>query len=156
MFNPQPQLVHRQTVEVTAATCHNLSLFKGMKCTFLVTQRWPTFAEILKEYRKLDDTIVMRLNRANARMRDHNRHQTTNGEQTLQDQACHNVWRELVGKLYFYRYEPRTIICAANWTRRRQLIGFCGDVMDQLLAEKETTVDGDQTPSFKTKVRLYN
>ena len=61
----------------------------------------PTFIEILKEYRKLDDTIVMRLNRANARMRDRNRHQTPKETQTLQDQACANVWRELVGKKYF-------------------------------------------------------
>jgi len=65
------------------------------------------FSEILKEYRKLDDTIVMRLNRANARMRDHNRHQTPNEKQTLQDQACDDVWRELVGKSYLYEYEPR-------------------------------------------------
>ena len=39
----------------------------------------------------------------------------------------------------------------ANWTRRRQLIGFCVDVVDQSLAE----ADGDQNPALRAKVRKY-
>jgi hypothetical protein len=54
--------------------------------------------DILKEYRKLDDTIVMRLNRANANMRDKDRIQGLSGNASLQDQACESIWRELVGE----------------------------------------------------------
>lgn len=51
--------------------------------------------EILKEYRRLDDTIIMRLNRANAAARDSVRTEDARGN--IQDQACLQVWRELVG-----------------------------------------------------------
>jgi hypothetical protein len=53
--------------------------------------------ELLKEYRRLDDAIPMRLNRTNAAMRDKQR----SGDQALagnvQDEACAYLWRELVG-----------------------------------------------------------
>lgn len=55
-------------------------------------------SDILKEYRRLDDTIVMRLNRANAAMRDEDRIHGLTGNKSLQDQACEKIWRELVGK----------------------------------------------------------
>lgn len=51
--------------------------------------------EILREYRRLDDTITMRLNRANAAMRDRDRLEDSGGN--IQNVACLNVWRELVG-----------------------------------------------------------
>ncbi|KAF9534338.1 caffeine-induced death protein 2-domain-containing protein [Crepidotus variabilis] len=111
-----------QTIQITPSTCHDLSLFK----------------DILKEYRKLDDTIVMRLNRANARMRDQDRVQTLNENQTLQDQACDHIWRELV----------------ANWKRRTQLVGYCVDVMDQSLIEKRSHLDeGTQSPAARRKTQ---
>jgi hypothetical protein len=53
--------------------------------------------DILKEYRRLDDTILMRLNRANAVARDHERIHRETGGGTVQDQACASLWRELVG-----------------------------------------------------------
>ena len=53
--------------------------------------------DILKEYRRLDDTILMRLNRANAAVRDHERVHRETGGGTVQDQACASLWRELVG-----------------------------------------------------------
>lgn len=56
--------------------------------------------DILKEYRRLDDTIVMRLNRANAAMRDQDRMHGLREGNSLQDQACEYIWRELVGEFY--------------------------------------------------------
>ena len=46
----------------------------------------------------MDDTIVMRLNRANAAMRDKDRMQDGSYGGNVQDQACLNMWRELVGE----------------------------------------------------------
>ena len=50
----------------------------------------------MKEYRKLDDSIIMRLNRTVAQYRDMDRASAA-GKGTVEDQACLQVWRELVG-----------------------------------------------------------
>ena len=50
----------------------------------------------MKEYRKLDDSITMRLNRTIAQYRDIDRVGSA-GKGTVEDQACLQVWRELVG-----------------------------------------------------------
>ncbi|KAF8655252.1 hypothetical protein AX16_003155 [Volvariella volvacea WC 439] len=93
-----PQIVH-----VSPSTCHDLTLFK----------------EILKEYRRLDDTIMMRLNRANAAARDKDRTQDVS-QGNVQDLACTAIWRELV----------------ENWKRRTMLVNYCVNVVDQSLDEK--------------------
>ena len=54
--------------------------------------------DLLREYRRLDDTITMRLNRTNAQFRDRDR-QHAGGKGSIQDQACVYVWLELLGKL---------------------------------------------------------
>ncbi|KAF9462637.1 caffeine-induced death protein 2-domain-containing protein [Collybia nuda] len=114
--NP-PQVVH-----VSPATCHDLSLFK----------------DILKEYRRLDDTIVMRLNRANATMRDQERLQDHINTTNVQEQACLNMWRELVG----------------NWNRRSQLVEYCAFVVDQSLAEKRKALEEQSTdPVTQRKIQ---
>ena len=51
--------------------------------------------DIMKEYRKLDDSITMRLNRNNAQWRDKDRL----AGPSKQDDACEYFWKELVGKL---------------------------------------------------------
>ncbi|KAF8974577.1 caffeine-induced death protein 2-domain-containing protein [Flammula alnicola] len=115
-----------QTIHVSPTTCQDLSLFK----------------DILKEYRRLDDTIVMRLNRANASMRDKDRIQGLSGGSTLQDQACEYIWRELV----------------ANWKRRTQLVEYCVSVVDQSITEKRTSLeDQSQDPASqrKTQGQIY-
>ncbi|CAA7259753.1 unnamed protein product [Cyclocybe aegerita] len=96
------------------------------------------FKDILREYRRLDDAIVMRLNRANASMRDQDRLHGSNANETLQDQACVQIWRELVG----------------NWKRRTQLIEYCVGVVDQSLKEKQAALlDGDQDPVSTRKTQ---
>lgn len=52
--------------------------------------------DLLREYRRLDDSITMRLNRANAQFRDRDR-LGTGGKGNVQDQACAYLWKDLVG-----------------------------------------------------------
>ncbi|KIP07038.1 hypothetical protein PHLGIDRAFT_106222 [Phlebiopsis gigantea 11061_1 CR5-6] len=97
-----------QTVHVTPSTCHNLSTFK----------------ELMNQYRKLDDTISMRLNRSNAQFRDLDRNGLA-GKGTVQDQACAHLWKELVD----------------NWKRRTEIITYCVDVVDRSMSEKQKALD---------------
>ncbi|KAH9965872.1 caffeine-induced death protein 2-domain-containing protein [Russula dissimulans] len=87
-----------QLVHVSPATCHNLSLFK----------------ELLKEYRKLDDAVTMRMNRTTAQFRDRDRLGAT-GKGSVQEQACAYLWQELV----------------ANWKRRAEIVDYCVKVLDE-------------------------
>jgi hypothetical protein len=49
----------------------------------------------MKEYRRVDDSVTMRLNRNNAQWRDKDR---LSGKLALnQEAACQSFWRELVG-----------------------------------------------------------
>ena len=50
----------------------------------------------MNQYRKLDDTINMRLNRTNAQYRDRERMGLA-GKGDIEEQACAQVWRELIG-----------------------------------------------------------
>ncbi|KAG2077426.1 hypothetical protein BDR04DRAFT_1132196 [Suillus decipiens] len=115
-----PHLVH-----VSPSTCHNLSIFK----------------ELLKEYRRLDDTITMRLNRTNAQFRDRDR-AGTSGKGNIQDQACAYVWKELV----------------ENWKRRTEMINYCVNIVDQSMEGKRkslTSEEGDARAERKTQAALF-
>ncbi|KZP17284.1 hypothetical protein FIBSPDRAFT_793362 [Athelia psychrophila] len=107
-----PQLVH-----VSSATCHNLSLFK----------------DLLREYRRLDDTIVMRLNRTNAQFRDRDRE--GKGKGNVQDQACLYMWRSLV----------------ENWKRRTEIVSYCVGVVDKAMDEKRQIIS--DSPSDPARQR---
>ena len=92
-----------QLVHISPATCHNLSLFKGSHSVTLslqfrgVSQGVNCLSlELLKEYRKLDDTVTMRINRTTAQFRDRDR-MGASGKGSVQEQACSYLWRELVG-----------------------------------------------------------
>lgn len=89
-------------------------------------------AGLLKEYRKLDDSINMRMNRTSAQFRDRDRAGTTKKGENLDDQACLYVWKELTGALFLY---TRTSIFSTwssdNWKRREDLINYCVNIMDQ-------------------------
>jgi hypothetical protein len=52
--------------------------------------------ELLKEYRKLDDTVTTRINRTTAQFRDRDR-LGASGKGSVQEQACAYLWKELVG-----------------------------------------------------------
>ncbi|KAG6330569.1 hypothetical protein ID866_8521 [Astraeus odoratus] len=100
-----------QVVYVSPTTCHNLSLFK----------------DLLREYRRLDDTIVMRLNRSNAQFRDRDREGSTS-KGNVQDLACEYVWKELV----------------ENWRRRTEIVDYCVNIVEQSANEKRKAFEGQQ------------
>lgn len=58
--------------------------------------RHPCALDIMKEYRRLDDSITMRLNRNNAQWRDKDRIAGT-VTASSNSEACESFWRELVG-----------------------------------------------------------
>ncbi|KAI0092069.1 caffeine-induced death protein 2-domain-containing protein [Irpex rosettiformis] len=112
------------TVNVTPSTCHNLTLFK----------------DIMSQYRKLDDTIITSLNRANSQFRDLER--AGIGKGTVQEQACAHLWKDLV----------------ENWNRRTEIVGYCVNVVDQSLEEKRASLanaDADPAEQRKIKGVLY-
>ncbi|OJA18995.1 hypothetical protein AZE42_00391 [Rhizopogon vesiculosus] len=115
-----PQLVH-----VSPSTCHNLSMFK----------------DLLREYRRLDDTITMRLNRTNAQFRDRDR-AGTSGKGNVQDQACTYIWKELV----------------ENWKRREEIVNYCVNIVDESMEEKRktlTTEKSDARAERKTQAAMF-
>ncbi|KAI0053632.1 hypothetical protein FA95DRAFT_1481404 [Auriscalpium vulgare] len=111
-----PQVVH-----VSSATCQNLSLFK----------------DLLREYRKLDDSITMRLNRTTAQFRDRDR-LGAGGKGSVQDQACAYLWKDLVD----------------NWRRRTEIINYCVLAVDRSMDEKQRSLAGtDVSSSEKRRIQ---
>jgi hypothetical protein len=99
------------------------------------------FKDLLKEYRRLDDTITMRLNRTNAQFRDRDR-AGTSSKGNIQDQACAYVWKELV----------------ENWKRRTEMINYCVDIVDQSMDGKRkslTSEEGDARAERKAQAVMF-
>ncbi|OJT10158.1 hypothetical protein TRAPUB_13263 [Trametes pubescens] len=118
MSSKQPQLgslaiqaptLTPRTVHVTPSTCRDISVFKGAfrrRCSATVPPALtsgiapcsiaPGAPDLMSQYRKLDDTINMRLNRTTAQFRDRER-SGLSGKGGVEEQACIQVWRELVG-----------------------------------------------------------
>ncbi|OSC96803.1 hypothetical protein PYCCODRAFT_1440769 [Trametes coccinea BRFM310] len=114
-----------KTVHVSPSTCHDISVFK----------------DLMNQYRKLDDTINMRLNRTTAQYRDRER-EGISGKGDIEEQACAHVWRELV----------------ANWSRRKDIVEYCVAVVDQSLDEKRQSLQSagdDASAQRKAKGILY-
>lgn len=63
--------------------------------------------DLLREYRRLDDTITMRLNRTTAQFRDLDR-TGSGGKSSVEDQACDHIWRELVGESIVFLVREHT------------------------------------------------
>ncbi|KAI0638054.1 caffeine-induced death protein 2-domain-containing protein [Trametes polyzona] len=114
-----------KTVHVSPSTCHDISVFK----------------DLMNQYRKLDDTINMRLNRTTAQFRDRER-TGLGGKGDIEEQACAQVWRELV----------------ANWSRRKEIVDYCVGVMDESLEEKRQSLQNagdDASAQRRAKGILY-
>ncbi|KAH0839760.1 hypothetical protein J3R83DRAFT_701 [Lanmaoa asiatica] len=97
--------------------------------------------DLLREYRRLDDTITMRLNRSNAQFRDRDR-EGTGGKGSIQDRACAYIWMELL----------------ENWKRRTEIVEYCVNVVDQSMSEKHKVLDGlegDAKARRKTQAELF-
>ena len=62
--------------------------------------RWPDLiSDMVKQYRKLDDQIITRLNRANAQLRDQSRRTPAADAQAGVDGMCLRLWEEMMGEL---------------------------------------------------------
>ena len=117
-----------------------------------------SLTDILKEYRKLDDTITTRLNRATALARDQER---TSGQsvENAQGQACLSVWRELTGA-FPYPYPPFiSSQLLENWKRRTKLVDYCVSVVDKSIDDKRGALQqqsDDPALQRKTKAAIYS
>jgi len=123
-YNPQ---TNSRMVPITASTCTNLSLFK----------------DLMKEYRKLDDSVTMRLNRSNAQFRDRDRLGLSGKGGNAQDESCLYFWKELVG----------------NWKDRTQIVNYCVDVVDRTMEERRKIIDGtdpDLDGEPQVRAKLYS
>ncbi|CAE7207271.1 unnamed protein product [Rhizoctonia solani] len=114
-----------QLVRVSESLCQNLSQFK----------------DLMKEYRKLDDSVTMRMNRNLAQFRDIDRHRSSRGG-SPQDEACLHFWKELV----------------ANWENRTDIVNYCVGVVDVSMEAKRQALAG-QDPKLdenrRTASSLY-
>ncbi|KAI0723167.1 caffeine-induced death protein 2-domain-containing protein [Earliella scabrosa] len=110
-----------KTVHVAPSTCHEISVFK----------------DLMSQYRKLDDTINMRLNRTTAQYRDRER-SGLGGKGDVEEQACAHVWKELV----------------ANWSRRTDIVNYCVGVLDESVeAKRQSILDAGDDASAQRKAR---
>ncbi|KAL7418612.1 hypothetical protein Q5752_007070 [Cryptotrichosporon argae] len=101
---------------VDRETCFNLGVFK----------------DLVRTYRKLDDHVVIRLNRAQAELRDRARAGGGRvggagaGDEDRQDAMCARMWAEVV----------------AGWAHRQTLLMFCERTVRASLAAKKDEVRG--------------
>jgi len=99
-------------ITVSPSTCFQLSLFK----------------DVMKQYRKLDDTIIIRLNRASAQLSDNNRTHhlpTTSGS----EESCLLLWREMI----------------AGWEHRQTVLNYCVNIVDTSLNQKRKSLEGQES-----------
>ncbi|KZP00182.1 hypothetical protein CALVIDRAFT_595581 [Calocera viscosa TUFC12733] len=113
---------------VTPSTCFQLSLFR----------------DLMRDLRKADDSISMRMNRNSAQFRDLARERGINGNN--EQEACAYFWRELMVK----------------WKGRTDIIDYCIQVVDtaaeekrQRLAGKSTLGELDEDLERRTRGELY-
>jgi len=96
----------------------------------LTTRRWNA-AELMKEYRKLDDSVTMRMNRTLAQFRDRDRMRAASSSSNPQEESCAYFWKEL----------------SANWEKRSEIINYCVDVVGQSIQEKHDIMNSENLDS---------
>ncbi|GJJ07112.1 hypothetical protein Clacol_001312 [Clathrus columnatus] len=102
-----------QTIHINSSTCQDISTFK----------------EVMKEYRKLDDSVTMRLNRNLAHFRDRDREsvkQLSGNTADSQNEACAYFWSQL-------------IVPKAGWKARTEIVQYCVDVVDKGMEQTKAT-----------------
>ncbi|TXT10709.1 hypothetical protein VHUM_02214 [Vanrija humicola] len=91
---------------VSAETCFNLTVFR----------------DVVRQYRKLDDQVVTRLNRAQAQLRDEARV----GKGSSPEGMCAKMWTEMI----------------AGWTHRQTLLTYCIGTVEGSMAAKRAAAGG--------------
>ncbi|KAK1926500.1 caffeine-induced death protein 2-domain-containing protein [Papiliotrema laurentii] len=89
---------------ISAETCFNLSLFK----------------ETVRQYRKLDDQIITRLNRAQAQLRDQSRTASSSNSKGVEG-MCLGLWEEMM----------------AGWAHRQTMLSYCLNIVGQSVESKK-------------------
>ncbi|WWC86990.1 uncharacterized protein L201_001871 [Kwoniella dendrophila CBS 6074] len=104
-------------VTVTAETCFNLSVFR----------------DIVRQYRKLDDQIIIRLNRAQAQLRDQDRLQLQPNSDHMSgsEGMCAKIWQEMM----------------SGWSHRQTLLTYCTQTVQDSVENK---IKVDQDPNVNT------
>ncbi|CCA66543.1 hypothetical protein PIIN_00227 [Serendipita indica DSM 11827] len=105
-----------QRLNITKSTCTDFSVFK----------------DVMREYRRLDDTITMRMNRNGALFRDSAR---TSGSRTSASSSYATSNDDSEACLYFWKQ------LVANWKARSEIIDYCVEVLDTRLEEKERSLN---------------
>lgn len=109
----------------------------------------------MNQYRKLDDTIIVSLNRANAQFRDLERAGV--GKGSVQDQACAHLWKDLVGGHTIGSGDVLrrlTRFFAENWKRRTEIVDYCVNVVERSLEDKQMSLDSsDSNPAVQRKIQ---
>ncbi|ORY27760.1 caffeine-induced death protein 2-domain-containing protein [Naematelia encephala] len=121
-------------VTISSETCFNLSLFKDM----------------LKQYRRLDDQIITRLNRAQAQLRDTTRHassppstasssswwhssaSSSSSSNNANDAMCLQIWDEIM----------------SGWAHRQTMLSYCITAVDRSVLEKKPVEENVQFVPF--------
>ena len=96
----------------------------------------------------------MRLNRATAAARDQARE--SSGRKAADDQACENIWAELVGAYTISSLRKCLTKHAplANWKRRTTLIGYCVSVVDESIDSKRSQISEKQAdPAAQRRIK---
>ncbi|KAL1408964.1 hypothetical protein Q8F55_005781 [Vanrija albida] len=91
---------------VSAETCFNLTVFR----------------DVVRQYRKLDDQVVTRLNRAQAQLRDEARV----GKGGSSEGMCAKMWTEMI----------------SGWTHRQTLLTYCIGTVEGSMAAKRAAAGG--------------
>ncbi|CAK9784913.1 hypothetical protein CC85DRAFT_283889 [Cutaneotrichosporon oleaginosum] len=97
-----------KTLTLGAETCFNLTVFR----------------DLVRQYRKLDDQVVTRLNRAQAQLRDEARVGKGSGNEGM----CAQMWGEVM----------------AGWAHRQTLITYCQNTVESSAAAKHA---GESAPA---------
>ena len=92
-----------RSITIDPSTCHNFSLFKGGIASYYHCLIWLISvlfrrSELMREYRKVDDTVTMRLNRTVAQFRDRARTSASERSKNPEEEACAYFWQDLVGE----------------------------------------------------------
>ncbi|THH11935.1 hypothetical protein EW145_g318 [Phellinidium pouzarii] len=94
----------------------------------------------MREYRKVDDTVIMRLNRTGAQFRDRDRAMVNPSLRgSPEEDACAYFWRDLI----------------MNWKRRTEIIQYCVGVMDNGIDGKQKAI-ATENLSSEEQSRIKN
>lgn len=148
MYSPSADA---KSVQVDPATCYNISLFKGKHVTRDVSPYFSCeetmlnlvvlLVELMREYRKVDDNVTMRLNRTVAQFRDRDRH--SSAAHIPEEDACAFFWKDLVCVWNHIRNSSLSYSSfgIANWKKRTEIIQYCVAIVDQSIEDKQKTIE---------------